>query len=241
MDSGDQLPRSGPPRGAAPRRGRISRRTASLVASSVRRRSGRQVAELALGPGVYLGGNPGRPSGGALWPGESSLRVGLAFQVGLAQEAERNCENRLAVARSYRAWLLRGPGAALRLLVGSRRRGILPPEPSARRSLPVAIPMAAPPAHAASLRGAPQPGAGRGAAASAQSAGRAAQPLARTPRRRPGRGALSMTPDMDPVPAPARSQGGIFHLAELSFTRLDGLDRNRTVVIFAVSPLEEHG
>ncbi len=50
-----------------------------------------------------------------------------------------------------------------------------------------------------------------------------------------------MTPHINPVPAPARSQGGIFHLAELSFTRLDALDRNRTVVIFAVSPLEEHG
>jgi len=33
----------------------------------------------------------------------------------------------------------------------------------------------------------------------------------------------------------------IFQLAELSFTRLDELDRERTVVLFAVSPLEEHG
>jgi creatinine amidohydrolase len=35
--------------------------------------------------------------------------------------------------------------------------------------------------------------------------------------------------------------GNIYHLAELSFTRLDELDRDKTVVIFAVSPLEEHG
>ncbi len=33
----------------------------------------------------------------------------------------------------------------------------------------------------------------------------------------------------------------IFRLAELSFRQLDALDRDRTVVIFAVSPLEEHG
>ena len=33
----------------------------------------------------------------------------------------------------------------------------------------------------------------------------------------------------------------IFRLAELSFTRLDALERARTAVIFAVSPLEEHG
>ncbi len=33
----------------------------------------------------------------------------------------------------------------------------------------------------------------------------------------------------------------IFRLAELSFTRLDALDRSSTVVIFAISPLEEHG
>ncbi len=35
--------------------------------------------------------------------------------------------------------------------------------------------------------------------------------------------------------------GGIYRLAELSFTRLDTLDRQTTVVLFAVSPLEEHG
>lgn len=39
----------------------------------------------------------------------------------------------------------------------------------------------------------------------------------------------------------ARLEGKILRLAELSFTRLDALDRRRTVVIFAVSPLEEHG
>ena len=33
----------------------------------------------------------------------------------------------------------------------------------------------------------------------------------------------------------------IHHLAELSFTQVDALDRDRTVVLFAVSPLEEHG
>lgn len=43
--------------------------------------------------------------------------------------------------------------------------------------------------------------------------------------------------------APAETSSGtnIFRLADLSFTRLDALDRSRTVVIFAVSPLEEHG
>jgi len=35
--------------------------------------------------------------------------------------------------------------------------------------------------------------------------------------------------------------GKILRLAELSFTRLDALDRATTVVIFAASPLEEHG
>src|SRR2546429_1933722 len=33
----------------------------------------------------------------------------------------------------------------------------------------------------------------------------------------------------------------IHRLAELSFTQVDALDRDRTVVLFAVSPLEEHG
>ena len=33
----------------------------------------------------------------------------------------------------------------------------------------------------------------------------------------------------------------IHRLAELSFTQVDALDRDRTGVLFAVSPLEEHG
>jgi creatinine amidohydrolase len=43
------------------------------------------------------------------------------------------------------------------------------------------------------------------------------------------------------APASAHPEGAILRLAELSFTRLEALDRSRTVVIFAVSPLEEHG
>lgn len=35
--------------------------------------------------------------------------------------------------------------------------------------------------------------------------------------------------------------GGAFRLAELSFTQLEALDRNRAAVLFTVSPLEEHG
>jgi creatinine amidohydrolase len=35
--------------------------------------------------------------------------------------------------------------------------------------------------------------------------------------------------------------GKILRMAELSFTRLHALDRERTVVLFGVSPLEEHG
>jgi creatinine amidohydrolase len=42
-------------------------------------------------------------------------------------------------------------------------------------------------------------------------------------------------------PAQEGPVGEILRLAELSFTRLDALDRQKTVVIFAVSPLEEHG
>lgn len=43
-------------------------------------------------------------------------------------------------------------------------------------------------------------------------------------------------------PLPQTPRGGrILRLAEWSFTRLDSLDRSRTVVVFAVSPLEEHG
>lgn len=48
-----------------------------------------------------------------------------------------------------------------------------------------------------------------------------------------------------PVPPeashPASLAGRIIQLAEQSFTALDKLDRERAVVIFAVSPLEEHG
>ncbi len=35
--------------------------------------------------------------------------------------------------------------------------------------------------------------------------------------------------------------GGIFYLEDLSFTQLEALDRERVVVLFTVSPLEEHG
>lgn len=45
----------------------------------------------------------------------------------------------------------------------------------------------------------------------------------------------------EPGEAQAAPAGGIFRLAELSFTRIDALDRDRTVVIFTASPLEEHG
>jgi len=43
------------------------------------------------------------------------------------------------------------------------------------------------------------------------------------------------------MPGAASPSGKIRRLAELSFTALDGLDRERTVVLFTVSPLEEHG
>jgi creatinine amidohydrolase len=46
---------------------------------------------------------------------------------------------------------------------------------------------------------------------------------------------------MGEAPASTHPEAKILRLAELSFTRLDALDRRRTVVIFAVSPLEEHG
>jgi creatinine amidohydrolase len=42
-------------------------------------------------------------------------------------------------------------------------------------------------------------------------------------------------------PRPASGGGGIFRLEELTFTELEALDRNRAVVLFTVSPLEEHG
>jgi len=40
-----------------------------------------------------------------------------------------------------------------------------------------------------------------------------------------------------PEPVP----GGIYRLEELAFTQLEALDRNRVVVLFTASPLEEHG
>jgi creatinine amidohydrolase len=52
---------------------------------------------------------------------------------------------------------------------------------------------------------------------------------------------------MDPVPQtndgpqPASESGAIFRLEALSFSQLEALDRNRVVVLFTVSPLEEHG
>src|SRR2546426_3556767 len=48
-------------------------------------------------------------------------------------------------------------------------------------------------------------------------------------------------PGTSTPPGSSGPSGNIHRLAELSFTRLDALDRRRTVVIFAVSPLEEHG
>ncbi len=49
---------------------------------------------------------------------------------------------------------------------------------------------------------------------------------------------MAQTPHQN---ASAASSGQIYRLAELSFARLDALDRQTTVVLFAVSPLEEHG
>lgn len=48
-------------------------------------------------------------------------------------------------------------------------------------------------------------------------------------------------PQSAETPAPARQLAGFYRLAEVSFTRLDSLDRGRTAVVFSVSPLEEHG
>ena len=42
-------------------------------------------------------------------------------------------------------------------------------------------------------------------------------------------------------PNPLLEGGGVFRLEELTFTQLEALDRNRVVVLFTVSPLEEHG
>jgi creatinine amidohydrolase len=48
-------------------------------------------------------------------------------------------------------------------------------------------------------------------------------------------------PPIQDSPASLPSSGGILRLQELSFTQIEGLDRDRSVVLFAVSPLEEHG
>jgi len=40
---------------------------------------------------------------------------------------------------------------------------------------------------------------------------------------------------------PSETSGKILRLAELSFTKISALDRERTVILFAASPLEEHG
>src|SRR5712691_3320343 len=48
-------------------------------------------------------------------------------------------------------------------------------------------------------------------------------------------------PGTSTTPGSSGPSGKILRLAELSFTRLEALERRRTVVIFAVSPLEEHG
>ncbi len=48
-------------------------------------------------------------------------------------------------------------------------------------------------------------------------------------------------PDSQQAGASTHPAGQVFRLAELSFTRLKRFDRARTVVLFAVSPLEEHG
>jgi creatinine amidohydrolase len=46
---------------------------------------------------------------------------------------------------------------------------------------------------------------------------------------------------MDAEPGRQPRDGGLFRLEELTFTQLEALDRNRVVVLFTVSPLEEHG
>ena len=53
---------------------------------------------------------------------------------------------------------------------------------------------------------------------------------------------LDSSAEIPPPTAQTReSTGAVFRLAELSFTRLRALDRDRTAVMFSVSPLEEHG
>jgi len=48
-------------------------------------------------------------------------------------------------------------------------------------------------------------------------------------------------PPIDAGPGRQPRDGGVFRLEELSFTQLEELDRSRVVVLFTVSPLEEHG
>lgn len=48
-------------------------------------------------------------------------------------------------------------------------------------------------------------------------------------------------PPIHDSPGSTGASGGIFRLQELSFTKLERLDRDRSVVLFAASPLEEHG
>ncbi|HET7099740.1 MAG TPA: creatininase family protein [Terriglobia bacterium] len=52
-----------------------------------------------------------------------------------------------------------------------------------------------------------------------------------------------MDGDLPPTNGPRLTPEGrdIFRLEELTFTELEALDRNRVVVLFTVSPLEEHG
>ena len=53
-----------------------------------------------------------------------------------------------------------------------------------------------------------------------------------------------MSDDLPSIHGPLNSirpAGGIFHLQELNFTELEQLNRDRSVVLFSVSPLEEHG
>ncbi len=46
---------------------------------------------------------------------------------------------------------------------------------------------------------------------------------------------------IDKPPGAQPQNGGVFRLEELSFTQLEALDHTRAVVLFTVSPLEEHG
>jgi creatinine amidohydrolase len=52
---------------------------------------------------------------------------------------------------------------------------------------------------------------------------------------------MDAVPPTSDGPQSAPETGEIFRLEELSFSQLEALDRNRVVVLFTVSPLEEHG